>query len=402
MTLPAYNPAPRPSEQVLGREGERGGIDIVVEYPETAEEAEARRDEEMEALYQVRQARRNEIADREERRRLRHEARERGDWVALEELRQRDQANSAALAVEAARAERERVRQGNGERARAISSVSYADLGVARHDGTRIRANSNDSERQGLLGDAASIGASSSWQHGRQRSTSSVLSIDTTSDLDHPSPGFARPRANSRPESPLRTVSMGPGSMSSPELVDAEGDVGDEEIPINSPPGYENIELDDASPHEHYGSPPDYTSPVESATHSLLGDSRRESYHNDSHAPSIAEVSQPVSPASSVRQSRHSVQSVSSATSITQKRESAISMTGSTTGSIPRRTLASEERRSSARSSMRSNRGVGGVPQLPSLRLGTLPSIVLDTGTPVSRTTNEEDEGRAEERHVQR
>lgn len=41
-------------------------------------------------------------------------------------------------------------------RDRRVSSVSYADLGVARHDGTRIRANSNESDRP-LLDSAASM-----------------------------------------------------------------------------------------------------------------------------------------------------------------------------------------------------------------------------------------------------
>ena len=57
MTLPAYRPKATEQELVLGREGERDGIDIVVEL-QTAEDEEALRDEEMEALYQIRAARR--------------------------------------------------------------------------------------------------------------------------------------------------------------------------------------------------------------------------------------------------------------------------------------------------------------------------------------------------------
>ncbi|RYC63576.1 hypothetical protein CHU98_g2652 [Xylaria longipes] len=45
-------------------------------------------------------------------------------------------------------------------RERAVSSVSYHDLGVARHDGSRIRANSTESERVVLLSDAASMALS--------------------------------------------------------------------------------------------------------------------------------------------------------------------------------------------------------------------------------------------------
>ncbi|KAI9885452.1 MAG: hypothetical protein M1823_002758 [Watsoniomyces obsoletus] len=180
-TLPVYKPTAHETEQILGREGERGGIDVVIEFPETAEEEEARRNEHMETLFQIRQARRLEAAEREDRRRRRREARERGDTVALEEIRResreaRGRADSAAtgpvptvmgseggitnnstvtglgasnvslplsvLSIEqASRLERER----------RISSVSYADVGLARHDGTRVRA-SSDSERPLLEG----------------------------------------------------------------------------------------------------------------------------------------------------------------------------------------------------------------------------------------------------------
>ena len=148
MTLPAYRPNALGNEQVLGREGDRGGIDVVIEFPETQDDEEQRREEEMEALYQVRLARRRENEEREERRRLRREARERGDYVALREIAARARAASGASAgqtVEELRAEHERIKK---ERQRAVSSVSYGDLGVARHDGTRLRANSQDSERQ--------------------------------------------------------------------------------------------------------------------------------------------------------------------------------------------------------------------------------------------------------------
>lgn len=79
MTLPPYNQNPLHNEQILGREGERGGVDVVIEFPEGDDEEEAAREAEMEALYQVRLARRRENEEREERRRLKREARERGD-----------------------------------------------------------------------------------------------------------------------------------------------------------------------------------------------------------------------------------------------------------------------------------------------------------------------------------
>lgn len=182
-TLPVYKPTAHETEQVLGREGERAGIDVVVELPETAEEEEARRDEHMEALFQIRQARRAEAAEREDRRRRRREARERGDTAALEDIRResreaRARADSAATRLGSAVPP---VIGGDGggstnnvagvgssnvslplsvlsveqasrlERERRVSSVSYAEVGLARHDGTRVRV-SSDSERPLLEG----------------------------------------------------------------------------------------------------------------------------------------------------------------------------------------------------------------------------------------------------------
>ncbi|KKY19079.1 putative peptide n-myristoyl transferase [Diplodia seriata] len=86
MTLPAYSPAVRENERILGREGDRAGIDVVVEFPETMEEEEEVRDREMESLYQIRVARRQEQAEREDRRRRRREARQRGDLETLAQL----------------------------------------------------------------------------------------------------------------------------------------------------------------------------------------------------------------------------------------------------------------------------------------------------------------------------
>lgn len=55
MTLPAYSRSVRENERILAREGERDGIDVVLEAPETEMEEEERREEEMESLYQIRQ-----------------------------------------------------------------------------------------------------------------------------------------------------------------------------------------------------------------------------------------------------------------------------------------------------------------------------------------------------------
>ncbi|KFY60794.1 hypothetical protein V496_05250 [Pseudogymnoascus sp. VKM F-4515 (FW-2607)] len=168
-TLPEYAFHPKSTEQVLGRAGERDGIDTVVKFPDIAEAAEEeRREDEMEALYQVRLARRNEIAAREERRRLRREARDRGDLDALAELRNRGRAESNTN-LDALRAEHSRLR----ERERAVSQVSYEGLGVAHLDGSRLRANSEESERP-LLGDTGDMGA------GGRASMGSFSTFDNT------------------------------------------------------------------------------------------------------------------------------------------------------------------------------------------------------------------------------
>ncbi|WYZ43841.1 hypothetical protein EsH8_VII_000277 [Colletotrichum jinshuiense] len=267
MTLPAYRPDPTETEQVLGREGERGGVDVVVEYP-TEENEEDLRDQEMEALYRIRVARRQELDEREERRRERREARERGDFVALDNIRARARAASSNSVIAGLREEHDRLK---AERQRAVSSVSYADLGVARHDGTRLRANSGESERTGLLSDAASIaatstrsGTESAMNHRRGRSASSVISVDS----DLPSPGLTRSRANSRPDTPRLDTRAG----SSPDIVEA--DVGEAGMPIYSPPGYDEVSLGDersrsTTPQPGNEPPPNYPGPAEQRAESL-------------------------------------------------------------------------------------------------------------------------------------
>ncbi|KAL2061312.1 hypothetical protein VTL71DRAFT_7585 [Oculimacula yallundae] len=374
MTLPAYRQNALGNEQVLGREGERGGIDVVIEFPENQDDEEMRREEEMEALYQVRLARRRENEEREERRRLRREARERGDHVALREINARARAASGASAgqtVEELRAEHERIKK---ERQKAVSSVSYGDLGVARHDGTRLRANSQDSERQGLLGDAASIAASSRY-HRRERSTSSILSIDTqTSDL--PSPGLTRStrsRAGSNVESPRRgsqqtdrrpSTSNEGRAGSSPEMIEHE------DIPPHSPPGYENISLDTPNDEHRHEPPPDYTSPTlaRGEQHPTIGHSLPPTTTTTSSTP-VSPLSPELRPAS-VAISVDSRGSRSQSRT-DQLRESRTSSSSSLSTSRP-----PQEHRTS--------RGVGGVPQLPSLRLAGLPSIQVDPGSPMT------------------
>lgn len=271
MTLPPYRPSPLPNERLIAREGERAGVDIVVEYPETAEEEEARREAEMEELYQVRVARRQEAEERRERRHARRAAREAGDWARVEQLRlqatiasnarraevlgsagssstslPRD-ASAAMLAEHHARA---------SSRERRVSSVSYADLGLARHDGTRIRADSVESDHRPLLDSAASMGGSRNGslfqvrsrpdQHYRNGSTGSVLTMDSDS------PVVVTPQTSNRSGSdpPVLTPSATQDSNSS-ERSESESH------PREDPPLYEDEEA------------PPYTSPVRNSAPQL-------------------------------------------------------------------------------------------------------------------------------------
>ena len=258
-TLPAYSRSVRENERVLGREGEREGIDAVLEFPETQEEEEARREGEMENLYQIREHRRQEAAERQDRRRARREARQTGDLITLrrlqEEARLRAEAqeNSAIAALMADYRSRERERR--------ASSVAYGDLGVARHDGTRIRAPSQDSY-QPLLADAASIGGGSlrPWishemrgTHACNRSVSSVMSIsdDGTSVALLPAgtrrsdvEGFTRTPDHSRNTSRIwsqlgehsrgSTAAAGNRSLDSAEVDLADGQLSSSGTPLQS------------------------------------------------------------------------------------------------------------------------------------------------------------------------
>lgn len=233
MTLPVYCAIAGNNEQVLGREGERDGVDVIVDLP-TAEEEEALREEEMETIYQLRLVRRAQNAEREEMRRQRQAARQHGSASASVGTQSR--ATSNYNHIENLRQDLSRVQE---QRQRAVPSVSYADLGVARHDGTRIRANSNESERMGLLSDAASIAVSarsdarSSRLHRREPSAISLVSVDNDT---HPVP-VSTARVSSRSSTP-RLSSGEFQSAPSPEI--AEADLGVEPL---SPPEYEDISL---------------------------------------------------------------------------------------------------------------------------------------------------------------
>lgn len=372
MTLPAYRPKAIDTEQVIGREGERDGIDTVVELP-TAEEDEAMREDEMNALYQIRLARRQQIAEREQRRQERREARERHDHRALEDIRDRARVASqqATTQVEELRDAHEQIKQ---SRQRAVSSVSYADVGLVRADGTRLRANSAESERVGLLSDAGSIALSThdshTLQHRRQPSSQSVLSIDTfrsnpgSSASRSGSPGFGggHSRAGSRSqlgeELPRTGSAFSQRAGSSPELIDAaEADIGGSDMPLHSPPGYDDVSLEELTPAHSQQSGP--------SANPSANPSGRNSPYPEPPPDYPGRQHEPEGP-TQARQNRLSAHMAD---------------------------LAEQQRADGQGQghSRTSSRGVGGVPQLPSLRLNRLPQIVVEPSSAFPRDDQEQD-----------
>lgn len=260
MTLPAYSRSVRENERVLGREGERAGMDNVVELPETAEDEESQRNGEMESLYQIRLARRAEAAEREARRQARRDARARGDTIALAEIRRRAE-EAADLSVSQMLIAEHQSR----DRDRRVSSVAYGDLGVARHDGTRVRANSHDSDNRPLLDSAASISGISGRSRGLTNQSTNTLdthhrglsaasiarsSVDSRASNDFEFPHAVQTRSNSSHDvvsNSLQTVPSGQDRSRSASRSRAATPSPD--IPAEEAPAYED--------------PPDYTSPVE-------------------------------------------------------------------------------------------------------------------------------------------
>jgi hypothetical protein len=302
MTLPAYSKSVRENEQILAREGERDGIDIVIEQPETIDEEEERREEEMESLYQIRLQRRREIADREARRRERREARDRNDQVTLQRLRQesalraQEQEISSAAAMIAEHQSRSRDRR--------VSSVSYAELGVARHDGTRIRANSSESERP-LLDSAASIGGGTlrQWStndtaslstHHRNQSMGSVVSLSETetegdipfgragSDFEVVQLNAGHSRNTSRNHTPGGGRSRASSNTAAgPPPIDTSVDLGEAQILSADPPSYDSAGFEEAPP---------YTSPVEERTPTAQQRPEHERTYSGTGAPVLPDI----------------------------------------------------------------------------------------------------------------
>lgn len=278
LTLPAYNPSPAPDERLVAREGERAGVDTVIEFPETVDEQENRREEEMDALYNIRQARRREIDDRNERRRQRQEAREQGDWARLEQLRldaqrrARERAGSDASAASSttslpqAASSRELIAEHAARaasRERRISSVSYAELGLARHDGSRLRAESVESDHRPLLDNAGTISGNESG-HSREGS----VEASRRSSRFH-LPVFRRHQRSASAES-VGTTNSETRNEVTPQTSSAEASGSSSDPTIRTPSGSGSGSGSDMAPaqghppeyHATEESPPDYSSPI--------------------------------------------------------------------------------------------------------------------------------------------
>ena len=246
ISLPPYNPEARPTEQVIAREGERGGIDTVVEFPETEGELEEQREAEMQTLYAIRQARRQQQAERDERRAAIREARERHDYRRLEELEReqrqrnreereaRNNATGLAATQDVGLLIAELQSQREARKDRRVPEVSYGHLGLARHDGSRIRADSVESDARPLLSSAASMASSP----GNSRAPS-------PSGLSRTASSRSRVRGHYRGASQTSIASTVAHETDqlTPQTSPEQGHGGEDDqqdIPAHEPPSYEN------------------------------------------------------------------------------------------------------------------------------------------------------------------
>lgn len=258
MTLPEYRAIANPDkERTVAREGERGGMDVVVEYPETQEEEEARREQHMQTLYEVRLVR---AADREDRR-ARREARRRGERLpsnssvsSVATDRPRTASNprppqyagggvNSLLYVEPEDSPRSTVsptvqavvasRSASSlaaliaEPSQRLPQVGYADIGVARPDGSRVRGNSTSSDSQTLLGDAATLAS-----HSRQGSASSINTVPYT----HAGTSAASLATFTTHNSRIRR-----GSDDSFQFVQTHGRQSEDLTEMREPPEYDSL-----------------------------------------------------------------------------------------------------------------------------------------------------------------
>ncbi|KAL7276446.1 hypothetical protein RUND412_000550 [Rhizina undulata] len=234
MTLPEYRPVASPGiERTIAREGERGGVDLVVEFPETEAEEEYRREEHMQALYEIRLARQLERATERERNAANAAAAARGGSTtnASRSANHSPARSSNSLIASLAAAQEEQRRQ---------SQVSYAEIGYVRHDGSRVRdsidtTHEREQSRDSLplLAGGAPMGLSS---HGRTNSAVSFGSSMGTPERRRSEEIFNPASARGSVDASVRIVPRSAG-----------GDI----------PGLPQYEGQD------WGPPPEYESPIE-------------------------------------------------------------------------------------------------------------------------------------------
>jgi hypothetical protein len=241
MTLPEYRPiAAADRERTIGREGERGGIDVVIEFPENQDEEESRREEHMQTLYEIRLARQLERAAARESGDITTAVRRPGSASSSVRMVPPDpQANAATLMAALASIT---------ERERRLSKVQYAEIGVARHDGTRVRP-SMDSDRPLLDGSAPMGTGGGSIRSGYQAHGRTESGLTLASDTGTPE----RRRSD-------EIIRMGSAQPS----TDARNPRPQSEESLLPPPPFPSgpspaVEYDGGE----WGPPPCYTSPVE-------------------------------------------------------------------------------------------------------------------------------------------
>ncbi|KAF8422468.1 hypothetical protein EV426DRAFT_170646 [Tirmania nivea] len=281
MTLPEYRAIANPDkERTIAREGERGGMDVVIEFPETQDEEEARREQHMQTLYEIRVAR---TADREERR-ARREARRRGERLPSNSSVARLRTPSGSvppqvlgggvsslLNVEAGDSPRSstpaissRIQEVLASRSAStlaaliaepearLPQVTYADIGVARPDGSRVRESSVSSDQRVLLGDAATMGNS----HSRQNSSGSINTIPynhghaiSASALS--STTYATANMNASTLSIARTARRESGDSFQFVQLHGHGRQSSEVTDMRmNPPEYDRLRFEEAPPYE--------------------------------------------------------------------------------------------------------------------------------------------------------
>ena len=285
LTLPAYTSSARPTERIVGREGERAGVDVVLEYPVTAEEAESRRQEEIASLYNIRLARQAEREAREEhaeeQQRRTQPYRQSGssmlDVTTPSQTQIRNSTGNESTSSETLLANHQAALL-NSERR--TSSVAYSCVGVAHHDGTRIH-NTNgdagstiagDADADGrstadmpLLGSAASMGGAGG-RHSRRISDISMVSMisrGSAAGSANPIPDITTPGSTQRSGSGFRTSSNGSTSANGAATIFTPSALSDDSLEdghvvVTTPPE----DHTSIPPPRYNTSPPNYEDPT--------------------------------------------------------------------------------------------------------------------------------------------